>query len=159
VDLVIIDGPNLHNTLGTSLAEQTDPDTVRKYLVEWFDIDRLVRATLHIDEPPSLGIVVFHSLKPLGRVKWRLDQSETMSFWGRQATNPDTSAVVVEIPGEQQEKQPYRCEGCGREGFATTTSEKGIDTAITAYLFESVDHWEAACLFSRPKFLAGPSRK
>jgi hypothetical protein len=55
---------------------------------------------------------------------------DVTAYWARQAQNPDTSAMHVVIPG------------------STDHAEKGIDTSIVLYLFETMSSWDAAVLFT-----------
>lgn len=149
MDLVVVDGSNVVNSVGAFVAE-TDVDDagLRAYLHGWFDIDRLVMATIRTGRP-LLGTVIFHSYKMPGKGRYRFKQSDVDAFWGRQASNPHASCIAVEIPGTQRESASFTCTHCGRENAdVEARSEKGIDTAITAYLFETADRWESACIFS-----------
>jgi hypothetical protein len=69
MDLVVIDGPNLFNAVASRIV--AEPELLRLYLEECFDMDRLAIASLAAANkhgaPPRMGIVIFHSLKPLGR--------------------------------------------------------------------------------------------
>jgi hypothetical protein len=71
-----------------------------------------------------------------------------MPFWGRQGSNPDTSCTLIDLTGNQQETYPFECEKCQHRNEAKTTSEKGIDTAITTHLLDTADRWESACIVS-----------
>ncbi len=147
-DLVAIDGPNLFNSVGRVLAPLTaNDDELRDYLLQWFDVDRFVQATLSSRDSPKLGIVVFHSPKALGRAGYRI--SNSADFWARQGANPHTACMQVVIPGEQTATYAFECTKCGESNSATSRSEKGIDTAITTYLFETREHWTTLCIFSR----------
>jgi uncharacterized LabA/DUF88 family protein len=114
----------------------------------WFDVDRLVRATLNTEaSDPKLGTVIFHSLKALGRDAFRI--SDASGFWGRQGANPNTSCIVIDIPGEQREALAGECPSCHGAVQIQSVSEKGIDTGITTYLFETSMGWQSVCLFTR----------
>lgn len=143
--LVVVDGPNVYNDVVRFFASNRDsadawavPDeVVARYYREWFDIDRLVAATLgdvhEMDPWDDLGIIIFHSRKALGsdtgpgRLK---GGEETPSFWARQGANPMTSCMLVDIPGAPQ------------------GPEKGIDTSIVVHLLETSERWQSAVLFS-----------
>ncbi|HEY3237575.1 MAG TPA: NYN domain-containing protein, partial [Polyangiaceae bacterium] len=149
MDLVVVDGPNLYNDVASSLLGTWSDGDLTAYLLEWFDMDRLVLATLNLEAPPKLGVVIFHSHKALGRDPYRIKQEQLDAFWGRQGTNPDASTYLVEIPGEQQETYLFKCKSCAVDNSTNTTSEKGIDTSITTYLLETADRWDSVCLFSQ----------
>src|SRR5258706_8909607 len=102
MDLVVVDGPNLFNSIVTALSSNADEKTLRAYFACWFDVDRLVLATIGAMEDPQLGVVIFHSRKPIGKKSCRLEPQDADAFWGRQGTNPNTSCILVDIPGGQQ---------------------------------------------------------
>lgn len=151
MDLVVIDGPNLFNSVASRI--NADDDLLRFYLEECFDFDLLVRASLATlagrGDRPRMGIVIFHSRKPLGRGRYHLSDRKTESFWARQGSNPDTSTFTVDIPGDQQDTFTFECINCGHANEVATRAEKGIDTSITTYLMETLESWESLCLFSR----------
>lgn len=151
MDLVVIDGPNLFNTIASKL--DADDEVLTFYLEECFDVDLLVVASLKAlagrSARPRMGIVIFHSRKPLGRGAYYLADRKTETFWARQASNPDTSAFTVDIPGDQQDTFAFQCSKCGYANEVATRAEKGIDTSITTYLMETLESWESVCLFSR----------
>lgn len=139
--LVLVDGPNLFNDAGRLLQSASlsasSPSTRSSYYRTWFDVDRLVGATLshsdmRLEHWTDLGIVIVHSRKGLGSDKTdnSVQGEEAVSFWARQGSNPNTSTLLVDIPGAPQGK------------------EKGIDTTIVIYLFETLAQWDAAVLFS-----------
>jgi hypothetical protein len=134
MDLVVVDGPNLFNVVAARLESAGRADQLKSYLIDWFDVDRLVLATVGAVHSPALGTISFHSRRPLGRGPYRFSSPETDAFWGRQGANPNSSCLVVDIPGDQQETYPFVCKDCGCKQEASTTSEKGVDTSITTYL-------------------------
>lgn len=149
MDLIVVDGPNLFNTVGHRLQRDGSKEQLLSYLCTWFDLDRLILATVEASENPALGIVIFHSRRALGTGSYRLDQQTQDSFWGRQGAAPNTSCIVVDIPGEQNETYEFDCKHCGKANTTTTKSEKGVDTTITTYLLETAPRWESVCIFSR----------
>jgi len=149
MDLIVVDGPNLFNTVGQRLQGDGSKEQLVTYLCKWFDLDRLILATVEASENPNLGIVIFHSRRPLGAATYRLDQQKQDSFWGRQGAAPNTSCIVVDIPGEQNETYEFECKHCHAQNTATTKSEKGVDTTITTYLLETATRWDSVCIFSR----------
>jgi uncharacterized LabA/DUF88 family protein len=100
------------------------------------------------ETPPQLGTVIFHSANQLGpepgtcptgghkqsdkgtEKAHRIPKDAVSDYWARQGQNDSTSAMQVVIPG------------------ATQVQEKGIDTSIVLYLFESMNAWDCAVLFS-----------
>lgn len=149
MDLIVVDGPNLFNTVGQRLQADGSKEQLVTYLCKWFDLDRLILATVEASENPDLGIVIFHSRRPLGAASYRLEQQMQDSFWGRQGASPNTSCIVVDIPGEQHENYEFECKQCHAQNTATTKSEKGVDTTITTYLLETAPRWDSVCIFSR----------
>lgn len=157
--LVVVDGPNLVNDVGRVFgvgdrSYQPNPAEIarnRQYLHEWFDIDRLVQATLVCDPvgfaglgaqqgrigTSDLGIVCVRSRKAIGGetqkereapdVGWRVKGEEVDAFWARQGSNPVTSAMLVDVPGEK---------------------EVGVDMAMAVHLFETAESWNSAVLFT-----------
>jgi hypothetical protein len=57
--------------------------------------------------------------------------------------------MLVDVPGEQRETYRFDCKKCGHANEAPSRGEKGVDNAMTVYLFESASSWESACIFSR----------
>lgn len=157
MDLVLVDGPNLFGSVGRHLEKslpQTAHTRIGEYLSGWFDIDRLVRQTLlraNPNEPEStLGTVIVHSNRQLGKDTFKLEAGAAVSaFWGRQAALPNTSSLVVDVPGDQQEQYPFKCDGCGTENRAKSSGEKGVDSTMIVYMFETSHQWQSVCLFSR----------
>lgn len=149
MDLIVVDGPNLYNVVGARLEAEAQPDRLKRYLCDWFDLDRVVFATLGEQSDPHLGIVGFHSKRPLGRGGYHLKQEETDLFWGRQGGNPNTSCKLVDIPGAHQETYSFDCKNCGLAQQHRSGSEKGVDTSITTYLLETSDRWESVCIVSK----------
>lgn len=139
--LVLVDGPNLYNDVGRLLSpfmekRSLGADRSAQYYGAWFDVDRLVAATLHPAHEPNswqdMGTVIFHSRKGVGAPKspYSIQGDAVLDFWARQGSNPGTSTVLVDIPGSRQ------------------GSEKGIDTSIVVYLFETAERWDRAILFT-----------
>jgi hypothetical protein len=139
--LVAVDGHNLLNDVGRHVgaADESwwtglDPDIRKMYYRDWFDIDRLVEATISRDMQPwrDLGIVVFHSNKAMGDrgKEHRFESPAQENFWARQGGNPNTATHLVEIQG------------------APAGKDAGMDTTIVVYMFETMDRWDAAVLFT-----------
>jgi hypothetical protein len=147
MDLVVVDGPNVFNCVASKLTGGPTEGSLRSYLADWFDLDRFVLATIGVDADPALGVVIFHSRKPLGRDKYRFDDSD--EFWGRQGANPNSSCVLVDFPGSQTETYAFACSNCGVDNQAVTRSEKGLDTTITTYLLETSGRYNSVCIFSK----------
>jgi hypothetical protein len=133
--LVLVDGSNMVNAAGRWLASirpGDSSDLVQRYLRDWFDVDRFVSATIadEIDPLHDLGIVVFHTMNRLGpeSCAWTIaGRDQLMPFWSRQGSNPSCSTMHVEVPGQM---------------------EKGLDMSMAVYLFETLERWQAAFLFT-----------
>ncbi len=150
VDLVVVDGPNVcHRVCDYLLSLTADRELVRDYFLEWFDISRLVLASLGAYPPdqPKQGIVIFHSLKDLGR-KLKITGEFLHQFWRRQGTSPNSSSHPVIVGGEQKVAYKGTCPDCNKEVILEETSEKGVDAEIICYLFETSARWESVCLFT-----------
>jgi len=151
--LVLIDGPNLFNDVDRVLEKSTDPaDTLRRaYFTNWFDVDRVVEATISQHVPDyrllGLGVVIFHSDKALGRSAARLLQPATDTFWGRQSSAPGVSTILVSVPGQQPDKTTT-CPHCEKEVPVEPRGEKGVDTSMVTYLYEALEQWTQAILFT-----------
>jgi hypothetical protein len=138
--LVVVDGPNLFNDVCRCLAPSgTAPEAkalVLEYLRDYFDVDRLVDATLStcgvgVDPQGDLGTVIFHSQKALGDDPIRIAGTKAITaFWNRQGSAPNTSSMLVDVPGAKQGK------------------EVGVDTMLVVHLFETVDRWDTATVFT-----------
>ena len=153
--LVLIDGPNLFNDVDRWFAASVAPhDAIRRqYFRDWFDIDRLVSATIERQgfqkyATEGLGVVVFHSDKPVGRSSVRLVQPEADTFWGRQAQGRGISTVQVTVPGYQPERSDGVCPTCSTSVSLELKTEKGLDTSMVTYLFEAAEQWQEAVLFT-----------
>lgn len=148
--IIVVDGSNLFREVERYITKlRTAPrETCKAYLKWWFDVDRLVSETLgqqslHLDTSfGGLGTVIFHSRKAAGKEKEgedestqdaervTLDGTETPAFWERQGSAPHTSAMLVDVPGGKQGK------------------ETGLDISIVVHLFETMDLWDTAVLFT-----------
>jgi len=135
--LVVVDGHNLVNDVGryfTKITAQPDSDAglLGRYLRDWFDIDRLVEASLQQQVLPGrdLGIVIFRSRKAVGEGAYQIKDEAVQVFWARQGGNPNSSTVLVDVDG------------------APSGKDVGMDTAIVVYLFETAARWDAVVLFS-----------
>jgi hypothetical protein len=140
--LVIVDGPNVYNDVARyfgKIGAGTLPKEVEAlYYQEWFDMDRLISATLPEDlvRAPlhGLGTVIVHSSKGIGNkedsASIQSDQKKVTAFWARQGSAPNTSTNLVVLPAGSNGK------------------ETGVDTSIVVYMFETQDQWETAVLFS-----------
>ena len=53
-----------------------------------------------------------------------------MAFWARQGSNQLSSTELVTVPGD------------------SGSNEKGVDVAITTFMFETADHWSSVCIVS-----------
>jgi hypothetical protein len=121
---------------------------VQQYLSRWFDVDRAIMASLLVDTPPPLGIVMFHSTKKLGTKEVRIVDQQVAAFWSRQGVNPFCSTEAVYLPGSQEEVQNGYCDKCDKEVVLAEKREKGVDTSITTYLLETSEKWESVIIAS-----------
>jgi uncharacterized LabA/DUF88 family protein len=150
IDLVMVDGPNLFGTVGTFLERNIAPEhrnDLRLYMADWFDFDRLVLRTLGEPNAPTLGIVLVHSNKHLGKDSFKL--SDPSKFWGRQSSNPGTSSLVVALAKDDQEHYQFECSKCGESNQCKSVHEKGVDSTMIVYMFETAERWDSLCIFSR----------
>jgi hypothetical protein len=135
--LVAVDGRNLINDIGRYMSRRptattADLELAKEYYRQWFDIDRLVEATLADQVLPwsDLGIVVFRSRKAVGAGAYQMKDEVAQAFWARQGSNPNTSSLLVDVDGARAGK------------------DVGMDIAIVVYLFETIARWDAVILFS-----------
>lgn len=152
MDLVLVDGPNVFNSVARFLEAKVDDtyrDLLAAYFLEWFDFDRVVLKALGTGSPPTLGIVLFHSSRALGKGARRLDGSTVRGFWARQAGNFDTSDVIVDVPADQREVYEFPCSSCKAQNSCTVSGEKGVDSAMIVHMFETAERWESLAIFSR----------
>jgi uncharacterized LabA/DUF88 family protein len=163
IELIVVDGPNLYNSVARCLARETDQVSARDYLKRYFDIDRFTIATIrrsNIDRYviPRLGIVIFHSARRLGSDKTvKLMDREVTDFWARQGAIPFCSTELVALPGTQEElteavcptcDETILCQKCHQPARVAERREKGVDTSITTYLLETADRWDSVCIIS-----------
>lgn len=145
IELAVVDGPNLFNRVGSLLKKTLDvrlQNDIKPYLLEWFDLDRLL--AWHLDAAPSLGTSIVHSARPLGRDPYRLSTDETRKFWRRQAALAGCRSVLVDIGKGDQEVHDGECDKCGTPVELRSTREKGVDVAVASELFARGTWWKAA---------------
>jgi hypothetical protein len=137
--VVVVDGPSLANDVGRYLAESAPssatPEVQRAYFTNWFDIDRLVAATLgaslRLDPLKDLGVLIVHSHRGVGApgTVYSVDDPKVAElFWARQGGAPGASTLLVNIKG---------------------TEGKGVTTEMVVYLFETLAQWDNAVIVSR----------
>jgi uncharacterized LabA/DUF88 family protein len=163
LDLIVVDGPNLYNSVARFLTRETKQAPARDYFKMCFDIDRLTTATIKPSKAvfpftPRLGIVIFHSNQQLGSDKTvKLTDNDVRAFWARQGANHFCSTELVALPGRQMElteavcpncEEKVICQNCRQPARMAERREKGVDTSITTYLLETADRWESACIIS-----------
>ena len=151
MDLVLIDGPNVFNSLARHLAAKGGDNAgfLREYFLEWFDFDRLVLKAIGDQTPPALGIAIFHSSKALSRGATRLEGDDCRRFWARQAGNYDTSDMIIDIPADQREVYEFECSKCAEKNCTQVAGEKGVDSAMIVHMFETAASWQTLAIFSR----------
>jgi uncharacterized LabA/DUF88 family protein len=156
-DLVVVDGPNLYNIVSRALGA-FDYALRKEYVGRWLDFDRLIVASQPAENPP-LGTVFFHSGRHLGSKKTvRLEDREVVEFWARQGSNPYCSTEAVVLPGTQEDLIQSTCEACGALGQSREVREKGVDTAITSFMWETFDRWKSICIVSGDADFVPPAR-
>lgn len=155
-DLILVDGPNLVNSIARRVESMQWPDwdgadaANTFYVREWLDLDAVIDSTVRgAAIGATLGTVVIHSARSIGSSDIRLGGARVLEFWGRQAKSPNTSCMMVDIPSKQQETYPFKCSECKHPNAPRTKSEKGIDVSMVVYLFESMERWNNVCLFTR----------
>ena len=130
----MVDGHNVFNDLGRIV--EGDRQRLLAYVRDWFDLDRLVNASLgqdvRLNPWQDLGVVVFHSRKRLGDqgAVYSLGGEDAQRFWARQGAAANTAAMLVEVPG------------------APSGKDVGMDISIVVYLFETAERWDAGVLFT-----------
>jgi uncharacterized LabA/DUF88 family protein len=155
--LVVVDGPNLYNFVVRTLSKH-DREVVEPYVKNWLDFDRLLSASTAA-YVPDLGTVIFHSGKQLGSAKtMQLRDQYVLTFWARQGSNPYCSTEFVDIPGAQDDGFKGECPKCQEPVVLAEKREKGVDTSITSYLWETSDRWASACIVSGDGDFVPPAR-
>lgn len=157
IELAVVDGPNMFNRVGSLLQKTLDVrlrDDIKPYLVEWFDLDRMLKWHLDVAPgPPALDTSIVYSERLLGRDRYRLSQDETHRFWRRQAALPGCRSVPIIIPKDHQEEYDGTCAKCGTHVELRSTGEKGVDVAVASELFTR-GPWARAALVSTDTDLA-----
>lgn len=139
---VFIDLPNFYSNLLRSGID--DPRILRDYFLNWLDFDLLTE--LLTSEYSNTW--VFYSGNRLGPSGNRIEGRYLNEYVERINSLTGVTARNVNIPGEQREPASYICSQCGHEGTAQWESEKGIDSSLTVYLFDTMDSWQRAYLIS-----------
>lgn len=154
IELAVVDGPNLFNRVGSLLRNTLDDrlrNDIKPYLVEWFDLDRML--AWHLDVELALDTSIVHSERPLGRDLYRLNTDEARRFWRRQATLAGCRSVSINIGKGDQEVHDGECNECGAPVALRSTREKGVDVAVASELFAR-GSWSKAALVSTDTDLA-----
>jgi uncharacterized LabA/DUF88 family protein len=139
---LFVDLPNFYSRLLKSGAEDTK--ILRDYFLEWLDFDLLARSL----SETYAGIWIFYSGERIGPSSERIDGKYLQDYISKINSVQGVTARNVNIPGEQREPLRYKCENCGREGTTQAISEKGIDASLTVHMFDTIDSWDTAYLFS-----------
>jgi uncharacterized LabA/DUF88 family protein len=142
--MILIDLPNLYNSLTRTPINESPLN--KDYVINWLDLDLLSRALIN---DPLSGIWVFHSSKTLGREPNKLDSNEQYLYLQRLNMLPGVTTLDAGVPGEQNEAFNFECPKCKEKTQERTTSEKGVDTALIAHLFDTIDHWTTAVILSQ----------
>jgi hypothetical protein len=139
---VFVDLPNLYSQL--LRLRLADNKLVRDYFLYWFDLDRLSeRLTGEYST-----VWVFYSDKRIGPSGERIQDQYLTSLIDRLNRQCGVTAYNVNIPGDQREPASYECEECGHRGIAEWESEKGIDSALTVHMIDTMKSWDRAFLLS-----------
>jgi uncharacterized LabA/DUF88 family protein len=156
IELAVVDGPNLFNRVGSLLRKTLDDrlrDDIKPYLVDWFDLDRMLMWHLDLAPAPALDTRIVYSERALGHDPYRLSQEETRRFWRRQAALPGCHSVPISIPTDHQEVYDGACAKCGTPVELRSKDEKGVDVAVASELFTR-GPWSRAALVSTDTDLA-----
>lgn len=143
--IAVIDLPNLYNAVERSELACEDPRELRLYFTEWLDLDLLVRS---IEDQNLSGVCIFHSSKGIGR-RLKISGDKLTEYLERIYKLPSVTTIDAGVPGKQSETFSFDCPKCKRTCTASTTSEKGVDTAIITHLFDTMDYWDRAILISQ----------
>jgi uncharacterized LabA/DUF88 family protein len=144
MNMSLIDLPNLFNSLIRTQINETPLN--KDYIINWLDLDLLSNA---LTQDTLSGIWVFHSKKLLGRDDNRLSRDEQDKYLKRLYQLQGVTTQDAGVPGEQNEAFDFECPNCKQKNQGTTTSEKGVDTALIAHLFDTIDHWTTAIIMSQ----------
>jgi uncharacterized LabA/DUF88 family protein len=139
---LFVDLPNFYSRLLKSGIE--DPKTLKDYFLNWLDFDLLARSLTET----YTGIWVFYSGERIGPSSERIEGKHLQEYISRINGIQGVTAHDVNIPGEQREHLHYKCDNCGHEGRAQDVSEKGIDASLTVHMFDTMESWDTAYLFS-----------
>jgi len=156
IELAVVDGPNMFNRVGSLLRKTLDDrlqNDIKPYLLEWFDLDRMLMSHLDVAPAPALDTRIVYSERALGHDPYRLSQEETRRFWRRQAALPGCHSVPINIPTDHQEVYDGACAKCGTHVELRSKDEKGVDVAVASELFTR-GSWARAALVSTDTDLA-----
>jgi uncharacterized LabA/DUF88 family protein len=139
---LFVDLPNFYSRLLSS--DHGDPQLLKDYFLHWFDFDRLAQKLTGEFSP----VWVFYSGRRFGPSSHRIQDQYLDDYITRINSLKGVTARDVNIPGQQREPASYECDQCGHIGIAQWESEKGIDTSLTVYLFDTMEAWDIAYLLS-----------
>jgi hypothetical protein len=150
---VFVDLPNFYSHLLKSGIEE--PRFLRNYFLHWLDLDLLANA---LTGGAFSGIWVFYSGERIGPSNERLTGKHLKQYIDRINSLKGVTARDVNVPGEQRQPLRVQCNKCGAEKpvcgecQAEITpewiSEKGVDTSLSAQMFDTMDSWDTAFLLS-----------
>jgi hypothetical protein len=86
-----------------------------------------------------------------------MDQ-EVVEFWARQGSAPFCSTEEVILPGSQEELLEGTCSKCDGPATFKEKREKGVDTAITSFLWETSERWHSVGIVSGDADFVPPAR-
>jgi len=96
----------------------------------------------------NIDIWVFYSNSRLGPAKYKVEGSQLLALVERFDRQTGVSTQHVNIPNDQRESYLVDCKKCGTSVEAQFKSEKGIDSALTVHLFDTLDSWDRAYILS-----------
>ena len=141
--VIFIDISNFYSQLINFIKEE-NPAILRDYFLTWLDFDALALKIAN----SSPDIWVFYSEKRIGPSNVRIEGKKLHSYIKRINMLEGVTAYDVNIPGEQREYFTINCPHCKKESQGESTSEKGIDASLTVHMFDTMDSWDIAFLFS-----------
>ena len=141
-----VDLPNLYSGLIRSKILE-DPTLLRSYFVDWFNLGDLNLVSGDPSNRP-IGIWGFYSKLHLGPARARILDRDFKKYINRTNRLPAVTLYDVDIPGSQREPVEVTCPNCDQLVKTESMSEKGIDSSLTVYLFDTMDAWDKAILVS-----------
>lgn len=139
---LFVDLSNFYSCLLNSRIKE--PRFLMDYFLHWMDFDLLAQALT----PWFLGIWVFYSGERIGPSNYRIIEKQMQQYVTRINNLEGVTAYDVNIPGEERARGTFLCENCGQENEVEWKGEKGVDTSLIVYLFDTMESWDTAYLLS-----------